>query len=144
MEARSCGSDRKYIKARNCAFKDVNELVWKWFKIARSKNIPIAGRLVQEKALIFSEERNDDGFKAANGWLEAWRKRYSVKSCVLSGEAADVSDDIIFDWSARLPSMCEGYSLNNIFKADESGMFFRSIPYRSMVEKGDASKGGKK
>ena len=139
-----CGSDRKYIKARNCAFKDVNELVWEWFTIARSKNIPITGRLIQEKALMFSEERNEDGFKASNGWLEAWRKRYSVKSCVLSGEAADVSDDIISDWSARLSSMCEGYSLNNIFNADETGMFFRSIPNRSMVEKGDACKGGKK
>ena len=32
--------------------------------------------------------------------------------------------------------MCEGYSLNNIFSADETGMFFRSIPNRSMVEKG--------
>ena len=81
---------------------------------------------------------------ASNGWLEAWRKRYSVKSCVLSGEAADVSDDIISDWSARLPSMCDGYSFNNIFNADETGMFFRSIPNRSMVEKGDACKGGKK
>ena len=67
-----------------------------------------------------------------------------MKSCVLSGEAADVSDDIISDWSARLPSMCEGYSLNIIFNADETGMFFRSIPNRSMVEKGDACKGGKK
>ena len=101
-----CGSDRKYIKARNCAFKDVNELVREWFTIARSKKIPITGRLIQEKALMFSEERNENGFKASNGWLEAWRKRYSVKSCVLSGEAADVSDDIISDWSARLPSMC--------------------------------------
>ena len=57
-----CGSDKKYIKPRNCAFKDVNELVWKWFTIARSRNIPITGRLIQEKALMFSEKRNEDGF----------------------------------------------------------------------------------
>ena len=58
-----CGSDRKYIKARNCAFKNVNELVWEWFTIARSKNIPITGRLIQEKGMKMALKLQMDGWK---------------------------------------------------------------------------------
>ncbi|KAI6658712.1 Tigger transposable element-derived protein 6-like [Oopsacas minuta] len=61
-----CCSDKKYIRTRNCAFKDVNELVLEWFTIAKSKNIPITSKMIQEKALMFSEERNEDGFNASN------------------------------------------------------------------------------
>jgi hypothetical protein len=130
------GKDRKYVKARKCTYGDVNELVWEWFTIAQSKNIPITGRLIQEKALMLSQERNEDGFKASNGWLEAWRKRYGVKSCVLSGEAVEVSDDVICDWSARLPALCEGYSSSDIFNADETGLFFRTSLIDQWFRKG--------
>ena len=55
--------DRKYVKARKCTYGDVNELVWEWFTIAQSKNIPITGRLIREKALMLSQERNEDEFE---------------------------------------------------------------------------------
>lgn len=92
-----------------------------WFTVARSKNIPITGRLIQEKALMLAQEMSQDSeFKASNGWLQSWQRRYNVKSSVLSGEGAEVTIDDINDWSQRLPSLCSGYALKDIFNADET------------------------
>ena len=46
------------------------------------------------------------------------------------------------DWSVRLPAMCDGYAAKVIFNADETSLFYRALPARSMVAKSDTCKGG--
>ena len=46
--------DRKRIKANT--HEDLNNGVMQWFTIARSKNIPITGPLIQEKALKIASD----------------------------------------------------------------------------------------
>ena len=60
------------------------------------------------------------------------------------GEAADVDSAVVDDWSKRLSSICTGYRIEDIFNADETGLFFRALPTHSMVVKGDQASGGKK
>ena len=63
---------------------------------------------------------------------------------MLSGESADVKEEVVTDWTKRLPDICKGYKLEDIFNADMTGLFYRTLPNRSMVVKGVACKGGKK
>ena len=42
----------------------------------------------------------------------------------------------------RLPVLCDGYEAKDIFNADETGMFFRAMPTKSIVTKGDSCIGG--
>ena len=62
----------------------------------------------------------------------------------LSGEAADVSESMVDDWRRHLESVCEGYQLRDIFNADETGIFYRALPTKSMKVKGEEARGGKK
>ena len=57
-------------------------------------------------------------FMASNGWLECWQKQYNVNLATLSGESAEVPQDIVADWSKRLPALTEGYVLADIYNAD--------------------------
>lgn len=60
------GSKRKR-HASSSKFFDLNELLFRWFKGAREKNIPLSGPILQEKALEFAKELNLPEFKASNG-----------------------------------------------------------------------------
>ena len=91
--------------------------------------------------MMLSMAMDHDNFTASNGWLECWQKRYSVKLATLSGESAEVPQDVVDDWSKRLPALTEGYVLADIYNADETGLYFRALPSRSMVIKGDPRKG---
>jgi hypothetical protein len=62
----------------------------------------------------------------------------------LSGEAADVSESVVDDWGKHLESVCNGYKLRDIFNADETGLFYRVLPIKSMTVRGEKAKGGKK
>ncbi len=77
---------------------------------------------------------------AHNGWLAWWQARHNVKMSILSGESGDVDKSVVEDWSKRLDSVCAGYKLQDIFNADETGLFYRVLPSRSLVSKGDDCK----
>ena len=99
--------------------------------------------ILQEKAWELVKAMDYTTFKVLNGWLQAFKKWYGAKSLMLGGEAADVRDADVEDWKLRLPKLCDGYSLDNIFNTDETGLFYRTHP-KSLMANGDRCKGGKK
>ena len=129
---------------RKTGNEEINSLIYEWFRAARSKNVPVSGPLIQEKAKLFAEELGIETFKASNGWLESFRKCHGIKFSILSGEAADVNEEIVINWAQRLPNLCEGFSAEDIFNVDESGIFYKALPDRSLTLKGEQCKGGKK
>ena len=39
--------DLKYVKKRKTIYEELNQLVWEWFSTARSKELPVNGKLIQ-------------------------------------------------------------------------------------------------
>ena len=124
---------RKTTKLRQSTHVSIDEQVWDWFVDARRRNIPVTGKLIQEKALLISMKEQLEDFQASDGWLRRWKDRHNVHLSCLSGERADISEETVNDWKKRLPHLCEGYQAENIFNADETGLYYRALPSRSMV-----------
>ena len=51
-------------RARLSQLKNVDEATYEWYQEARSKNIPITGPMLQEKAKRATEELGDTTFKS--------------------------------------------------------------------------------
>ena len=134
---------KKYGKVRKTGNEDLNSRIWEWFCEVRSRNIPISGKLIQEKAKWMAAELGMIDFRASNGWLESFKRRNNIRFAVISGEANDVDADTVDDWIKRLPSICEGYTSKDIFNADETGLYYRALPNKSMTVKGKTNRGGK-
>ena len=73
---------RKYGKQRKCGYPDLDDAVWSWFCEARSRNIPMSGRLIQEKAAVLATAIGHDDFTASNGWLDRWKTRRNALQCI--------------------------------------------------------------
>ena len=125
----------------------LDEKVYEWFVTQRSKNIPISGPLIQEKARQIRQQldpENADDFKASNGWLEKFRTRHAIQYRTLSGESAAVDLSIVDEWKNRLSSIIDKYDPNDVYNADETGLFFKALPNRSLVMSKETCKGGKR
>ena len=133
-----------FKRARLSQFKNVDQATYEWYQKARSKNIPVTGPMLQEKAKRANEELGDATFKASNGWLDRFKKRYNITSKVISGEAGGVSEETVASWKERLPSILSGYSPENVLNMDETGQFYRALPNRSLAEVSKQCTGGKK
>ena len=99
-------------------------------KNARIKNVLVTGLMLQEKAKRASEELGDSEFTASNGWLDRFKKRFNIKSKVISGEAGGVREETVTSWQECLPNISSGYYPEDIFNMDETGQFFRALPER--------------
>ena len=100
--------------------------------------------MLQGKAKRPSGELGDSEFTMSNGWLDRFKKRFNIRSKVISGEAGGVRDEIVTSWQERLPNILSGYFPENIFNKDEIGQFFRALPNRSLAEVSKQCTGGKK
>ena len=63
-------ASRKHHRGTN--FKQVNEVVLKWYTLARQRNVPISGPMLQEEAQQIAAKLGCREFKASNGWLESF------------------------------------------------------------------------
>ncbi|CAF4055160.1 unnamed protein product [Rotaria magnacalcarata] len=130
-------------KLKSDTSQEINDNVYEWFVAKRAKSISISGPILQEYARKVAE-RLDPNFKGSNGWLDRFRTRYNIQFRVICGESRAVDQNIVEDWKTRLISMIEHYDPENIYNCDETGLFYKLMPDRSMTIDRIDSKGGKK
>ena len=64
---------------------EVNTVLWRWFSTARANGYPLSGPIVQGKAVQIADNFDPNHtFKASNGWLDKWKKRYEIKDFKIS------------------------------------------------------------
>ena len=107
--------------------------MWDWFRQARDKTIPLSGPILQSKALEFASQLDIADFKASNGWLEKFKARHVIKAFTVSGESAGV-DLQTKDFRSRIPEICSDF---------ETGLYYRTLPDKTLSAKGASSKGVK-
>ena len=137
-------SDTK--RSRGGKNAEIDSALLEWFRKARSKNIPISGPILQEKALQIAKALDvaPSEFKASNGWLDRFKNRNGIKARSISGEAGDVSQTTVDSWKERLPDILQGWEPENIWNMDETGQFFRALPNKSLADSSCTCTGGKK
>lgn len=98
---------------------------------------------MREKAKTFAARLGLHNFKASEGWFDRFKKRHNITFKKIWSESASVSDNVCTEWKQKLRDLIENYEPKNIFNADETGLFFKCLPDRTMCFKGDACHGGK-
>lgn len=130
-------------KQRHSKFEKVNELTFDWLTQALSKNLPVSGTLLQEKAKGIAYENGFNEFKASNGWLEAFKQRHKLTFSVVCGDSNDVEQAPVDNFLDLLPDLIAGYKPEDIANCDETAFFFRAIPKKTLHKKGEKCFGGK-
>ncbi|XP_064071485.1 tigger transposable element-derived protein 4-like [Vanessa tameamea] len=123
--------DKNFLKmkrTRTTKHTKIEEALLKWFKYQRTNNVPINGPILQQKANDFVQ-RFGEVFVCSSSWIQRFRTRHGIVGGKMSGEAASVPR------YAKKP--------DDIFHADETGLFYNMTPDRTLKFKGDNCSGGK-
>ena len=134
-------------RKKNCGakHKDIEEALLLWFKQARTMNVPISGPILQAKAKELALVLGHCEFHCSSGWLECFKARNNIAFRRMCGESFSETPEMTSDWlSQTLPSLLAEYKPNNIFNADETGLFWKYLPDKTMSFKGDTCSGGKR
>lgn len=124
-------------------YGEINGLLWEWYTRARASNIPVDGPMLIEEARILAERIGDDTFKGTSGWLDKWKKRHNIGQMNIAGQEGDVSPETLDSWNERVKELTKGYSPRDIWNEDETGCFWKTMPEKSLSQKGQRCRGGK-
>ncbi|UYV71339.1 TIGD4 [Cordylochernes scorpioides] len=131
-------SSRK--RARGSTYADVDEALLQWFKRARSAALPVNGPLLSEKAKTLALEFGLKDFLLG----VRWKARHGIKLRNICGESADVNRETMTNWLTDvMPNIISNYACKDIFNADETGLFWRLLPDKTLHFKGETCTGGK-
>lgn len=131
-------------RAKKCKFETVDEAMLKWVKIAREKNLPVSGVIIREKAQEFAKKLGCEDFQASTGWLDKFKRRHGIVQKTVSGESAEVNEDDCETWRETvLKPILHQYTPRNVFNADETGLFFKCLPDKTLTFKNEKCFGGK-
>lgn len=76
-------------------------------------------------------------FKASDGWLGKFKQRHSIVFKGNQGEAAEINLVELGNWQQDvLLEEISHFSADDVFNADETGLFWQLLPNKTLAFKG--------
>ena len=100
---------------------------------------------MHEKADEFARKLGvEDNWKSSEGWLIRFKKREGLVHKKLHGEATDADVTEKENWITTVwPRLFQQYGEEDIFNADETGIYFRAMPNSTLTFQNDIRRGTK-
>lgn len=117
-------------------YEKLDKTLYEWFKLKREEGIPISGPMLQEKAKDFSEKLNiGKDCKFSDGWLSGFKKRHGIRKVDISGEKKSADSESADEYSAFFEDFIKEHNidLDNVYNADETGVYFRCLPTSTLA-----------
>jgi hypothetical protein len=139
----SIDRNKKFKRIKVSKNEKLNELVVDYIKPSNAIQHPISGPEIRAFASDVATKMDLNDFRASNGWLQKLNKRFDIRYKSFSGEASEVSEELVNDWKSKLSELTKDYKPENIFNFDESALFFKLIPKKSYLTKNSKTIGRK-
>lgn len=130
---------------RNKVLVKVENALNLWVEDMTRKNIPIDGKMLQQKALILYEdmqppdaiEEERKSFTASRGWLHRFKTRFNLKNIKMTGESASADHTTAASFPEKFKQIIaeKDYHHKQVFNCDETGLMWKKMPQRTYIHK---------
>jgi transcriptional regulator with XRE-family HTH domain len=120
-------------RQRASKFPLLEEALSYWVSRATMVSQMITGIIIQQKAIQFANQLNMTDFNASEGWLSNFKKRFHIKEYKHQGEAASAPLEDIPQFRAELREIIKEYQPEDVYNADETGLYWRMEPDKSLA-----------
>jgi len=111
--------------------------------------MPVSGPLLCEKANHFYSKLHrgeQQSFKASSGWLYRFCIRHGMRQLTVQGEKLSADSSALDPFKRTLEDFIEskGLTLDQIYNCDETGLYFRLLPKKTLASESEKSAPGMK
>jgi hypothetical protein len=126
-------------KMRKCDLGNVDQALPEWFKVQRNAGFPINGPILKIQGEKFAKRLGHENFTCNNGWLHRFKNWHNIVYAKVSAEVLSVDSKTVSEWL----ECQQGYSKEDIYNADETGVFYNMMPDSTFKFKGEKCVDGK-
>lgn len=142
-----CGHGKR-LTMKKAELPLMEKKLYQWFLKQRRKNLPVTGDIIKAKAKNLHEilKENNLGFQASDGWLTRFKKRYGIRFLKISGEKLSSQPELIEPFKKKLHNKIQelGLTADQIYNADESGLYWKLLPEKTFVSSQEKTAPGRK
>ncbi|KAK8787252.1 hypothetical protein V5799_022974 [Amblyomma americanum] len=133
---------RKKMRASN--YMDVEKAVLRWILDMRTRNVPLSGTMLQEKARDIACRLGCGDFKASPGWLTRFKNRHASLAGLRRGEWLPLPDlnGVPLEDVEDVRDALREYRARDVYAAQEMALFYRMLPHETRALKEDPCAGG--
>lgn len=144
-------TDKLALQAQRSSRGEWPELeaaLFEWQQCLQKKKAVITGEILKQQAAkiwnALPQYHGKEHPQFSNGWLSNFQKRFNIKECINHGEAASAQIDkpSALTQIEKVRLLATKYDPENVLNMDETGLFWKLIPDRTLATK--AGSGGKK
>ncbi|XP_041625152.1 jerky protein homolog [Vulpes lagopus] len=109
----------------------LDRVLYEWFLGKRAEGVPVSGPMLIEKAKDFYEQMQlTEPCVFSGGWLWRFKARHGIKKLDASGERQGADHRAAEQFCGFFRSLTaeHGLSPEQVYNADETGLFWRSLP----------------
>ena len=108
-----------------------------WFRQNSCRpEVRIDGSMLLQQANTFLKGLSVDAATqqtVSMSWIDRWKKRHGVSRIIKAGESGGVDIEIVRDWKeGKLQGILSTYRHDDIYNADETGLFWLLLPDNSL------------
>jgi hypothetical protein len=102
--------------------------------------------MINEKAKTLHAKFYESSFRASNGWLQTFKKRYGIRFLKIAGQKLSSQPELIAPFKEKLSKKVTELqlSLEQIYNADESGLYWKLLPDKTYVSSLEKTAPGRK
>lgn len=123
-----------------------------WIEDQTKKRVPLSSQIIREKAKqlhshfsqSLGEASDTPQFLASKGWFERFKTRFTLHNVKLVGEAASADHKAAEEFPSEFKKIVEEgeFCAEQVFNADESGLFWKRMPSRTFLSKSEKTAPG--
>ncbi|XP_063875713.1 tigger transposable element-derived protein 7-like isoform X4 [Scylla paramamosain] len=136
----------KVFRTRKLPQENLEEAVYKWYAQQRAEGVPVRGVDIQHAALRLADHLGLTDFKCSDGWLKRFRKRHGICNRAITGELLSADLGAVEPFVQKVAHLIEEECLHTfqVYNADETSLFWHSLPKNIQAAKDFSSTPGYK
>lgn len=143
----ACGSSTKRKRYTGIETTEREQLLFQWMSQKRDIGDVGTGPILSEQALILNQAlEGSSDFKASTGFLHKFKKRHGLRALTVQGEKLSADTVASDEFVQRFSKFCgdNGYGLDRVYNADETGLYWKMLPNRTLVKPNEREAPGRK
>lgn len=144
-----------FVSRRDSLLEKMEKPLSMWVEDQVQQNAPLSGLGIRNQALCLyehlkvesegdNEVNSSTSFAASKGWLENFKKRFNLNNVKLDGGAAAADQEAAKEFLTEFEKVIEvkGYKPEQVFNADETGLFWKKMPNRTYISREECTAPG--
>ena len=124
----------KIKRVKDVKFPQIEKALLVWYGQVKAMRGIVNDRMLSQKALEFRDAFgiSEKDLKLSHGWLDKFKARHGIVCHNLYGEASDVDAHGVGVSQAKLPAIIATYDIEDVFNFDETGLYYRAPPSKTL------------